>query len=564
VPTIITKRGDEARRALLSGITQLNDAVKQTLGPKGRVVLFRVPGAIIPTKDGVTVAREMNLSDPFESIGADVAKTVAGQAVDTAGDGTTTATLLIQTMFEAGIKAIESGCEPNRLGEGIRHATKQIVGTFDEKAKSFNGGILERFKVETTPELAFHVAKISANGDEEIGKVVAEAVQKAGVEGAVSIGVSQSDKHHLELVEGLQFDSGMAHSYFANDFQRNRAVYENCLVFISDRRMSTQEEAKAVFEKAHKVALEWEHQLALLVIANDFDTEALSFFAINRQRNNIPVVCVTSPAWGPMRRDLLEDVAVVTNGERVDTSHGTNYSSLSSRVFGKAARVVVTQNRTIIEGIPMDVLRRNKVFLPYVAQVRAVTENVELHPADVDRAKQRLAALTAGVAVIKVGGNSGGEVKERGFRVEDAIHATRAAVADGVIPGGGSALLFAQQAYYRDETRLILDEGITDFDKGVRIVLDALEMPLMQIAVNAGADPDKVRQMVLDKDDGRGVNGYDAKDGLYLSDMVKGGIVDPLKVARSALNASATAAAQLLVTEVVIANAPDTPMNPGR
>jgi chaperonin GroEL len=563
VPTIITKTGDEARAALLSGITQLNDAVKVTLGPAGRIVVFRVPGGIIHTKDGVTVAREMNLSDPFESIGADVAKSVAGQAVDTAGDGTTTATLLVQAMFEAGVQAIRDHFEPNRLAAGMRHAAKAIVGDFDPKAKAFKGGILEQFKVETTPELAFHVAKISANGDEEIARVVADAVLKVGVDGAISIGTSQTDKHQLDLVEGLQFESGLLHAVFATDFQRNRAVYENCLVFISDRIMSTQEECQAVFTEANKVALDWQNPLALLVIANEFTQEALNFWAVNRQKQGIPVVCVQSPAWGPARRDLLEDVAMITNGDRIDTTKGTNYDELKGRAFGKAARVVVTQNRTLIQGLPMDLYRRNKVFDPYIAQLRAVTENVELHPADVDRAKQRLAALTAGVAVIKVGGNSGGEVKERGFRVEDAIHATRAAVADGVVPGGGSALLFAQEVYANDHPDI---EEATEsaFDRGVQIVLDALIRPIEQIAENAGHEPEQVGMSVLKFNQGSRRNGFNAKEGLFLEDMIEAGIVDPLKVTRSAVNASTTAAAQLLVTQVVIANAPDTPMNPGR
>lgn len=556
---IITMKGDAARQALLRGITELNDAVKVTLGPAGRIVVFRVPNGIIHTKDGVTVAREMTLSDPFESIGADVAKSVAGQAVDQAGDGTTTATLLIQAIFEGGVKAIADGHEPTKLAAGIRHATKRIVGVYDEKEKKFKGGILEKFKVETSAELAFHVAKISANGDEDIAKVVSEAVLKVGVEGAISIGVAQSDKHQLELVEGLQFDSGFAHNAFVNDHYRNRAVYENMLVFISDRRLSTQEEALAIFNKANDAAEEWEKPLALLIIANDIDTEALTFFVGNRMKANIPVICVTSPAWGPARRDLMDDVALITNGDRIDTSKGTNYDKLSKSCFGKAARVVVTQGKTVIAGFLMEPHRKNKYFEPYLAQLRAVTENPELHPADVDRAKQRLASLSSGVAVVKVGGNSGGEVKERGFRVEDAIHATRAAVADGVVPGGGSALLFAKE-FYEFEEPVENAESLTSFEAGVNIVLEALRYPIFQIADNAGANGDEVIEKVLEEQM-NWRNGYNAKDGLFLDDMIAAGIVDPLKVTRSAVNASATAAAQLLVTEVVIANALDTPMN---
>jgi chaperonin GroEL len=562
---IITMNGDKARRALLRGITELNDAVKVTLGPAGRIVVFRVPNGIIHTKDGVTVAREMNLSDPFESIGADVAKSVAGQAVDQAGDGTTTATLLIQAIFEGGVKAIVDGYEPTRLAAGIRYATKAIVGVFDEKEKKFKGGILERFKVDTTEELAFHVAKISANGDEDIARVVSQAVLRVGVEGAISIGMAQSDKHQLETVEGLQFDSGFASGWFVTDPQRNRAAYDDCLVFISDRRLSTQDECKVIVERAIKIAAKNEKPFALLVIANDIDQEALQFLVGNRINNRIPIVAVTSPAWGPARRDLLEDIAIISDGERIDGPRGTNFSDLTNEAFGSVARVTVTQNRTIITGYPMNKNRREKVFEPYVARVRATTENVELHPADVDRAKQRLASLTGGVAVVKVGGNSGGEVKERGFRVEDAIHATRAAVADGVVPGGGSALLFARDVYSHEhpDVNVTAEPGkrVSDHTMGEIIVLEALERPIAQIARNAGADPEHVAMHVLGEADGGRCNGYDAKDGLFLEDMIEAGIVDPLKVVRSALNASATAAAQLLVTEVVITNSPDTPMN---
>jgi chaperonin GroEL len=397
------------------------------------------------------------------------------------------------------------------------------------------------------------VAKISANGDEDIARVVSDAVLRVGVEGAISIGMAQSTRHQLEMVEGLQIDSGLAHPFFVNDAQRNRAVYDNCLVFISDRRISTQAEALKIMEKAVKVAHEDENPFALLVIANDIDPEALGTFVGNKVKNNVSVVAVTSPAWGPARRDLLEDVALITKGDRIDGPKGENYAQLSGSAFGHAARVVVTQQKTVITGLPIDEFDRKKNLEPYIARVRALSEDKELHPADQDRAKQRLAALTGGVAVVKVGGNSGGEVKERGFRVEDAIHATRAAVADGIVPGGGSALLFAN--IFLEET--MKDAGpLTGTQMGAHIILEAITAPMLQIVRNAGhEDPESV----LDNLQLNAVNsqnfkgGFDASSMTFVDDMIAAGIVDPLKVVRSSLNAAATAAAQLLLTEGVIA-----------
>lgn len=552
--------GSPARAALLVGVTKLNDLVKITLGPEGRHVIFNAGNQIISTKDGVTVAREVVLNDPFEAYGAEVAKSVAGQAVDQAGDGTTTATLLIQAIFEGGVKAVEEGYSPVTVAKGIKEAARKIVGAYDEKTKRFQGGILELFKVETTPEIAFHVARISANGDEEIAKVVSDAVLKVGVDGAISIGTAQSTQHQLEMVEGLKFESGLANPYFVNDPHRNRAVYDNCLVFICDRRISTQHEALKIMEKALKLAEAEQTPFALLVIANDIDPEAMGTFVTNRIKNGLSIVAITSPAWGPARRDLLEDVALVTKGDRIDGPKGENYANLSSSAFGHAARIVVTQQQTIIAGHPLEDYERAKKFDPYVARVRALAEDTTIHPADQDRAKQRLASLAGGVAIVKVGGNSGGEVKERGFRVEDAIHATRAAVADGIVPGGGSALAFAQlslgSSFPRNREGEL--EKLTGEQKGEQIIADAITMPMIQIARNAGVEcPEMVLQDVLngsELDDFK--NGFDASKGALVDNMIEAGIVDPLKVVRSSLNAAATAAAQLLLTEGVIALEP--------
>jgi chaperonin GroEL len=551
----VTLKGGQARAALLRGITELNDMTKITLGPAGRNVIFSVGSQIISTKDGVTVAREMQLKDPFENYGAEVAKSVAGQAVDQAGDGTTTATLLIQAIFAAGVKAVEEGFEPTRVAAGIRRAAKAIVGDYNEKERHYEGGILEKFRIVITPELAFHVAKISSNGDEEIAKVVSDAVLDVGLEGAIDIGISQSPVHQLEKVEGLQIDAGLASPWFVNDTRRNRAVYEDCLIFLCDRRLSTEKETLNMLQKGVEQATGENKQFSILVIANNIDLQALGTMVGNKMKNQVNIVAVESPSWGPHRRDILNDIALITGATVIDSDKGKQYDSLPKSCFGKAARVVVGQQRTIITAYPMEKYDRERHFNPYIEQVRAMAQDVTMHPADKDRAQKRVAALTGGVAVVKVGGNSGDEVKERGFRVEDAIHATRAAVADGVVPGGGSALLFASHYYVAEDMKDPSEQ------RGEMIVLEAMQAPISQIATNAGHTSEDVIARVIRENNTTGLNrcGFNAKSGKQEHDMIEAGIVDPLKVVRSALNAAATAAAQLLLTEGIIAFEPIAP-----
>ena len=567
---IQTKYDKDARSALLAGAMKLNDAVKVTLGPAGRWVIFRHMNTCYSTKDGVTVAREINLSDPYECIGADLVKNCAGQAVDESGDGTTTATLLAHAIFEAGCKAIDEGAEPVKLCRGITRAVTAIVGDYDAKAKQYQDGILEELSIPCTPELAYQAARISANGDEEIAQVVSDAVQKVGVQGALTIGDSYSTKHLLEIVEGLQIDSGLAHGYFVTEPERNRTVFEDATVLILDRRLNAAAEVVNICKAAVKFAQSHGKALKLVVIANEFDTEALAQLVHHKVNDHLQIAAVRAPLWGPARKDLLEDIALVVDGQRIENLQGKNYDTISPKSFGMANKITMTASKTIItmqdesddpETKAAQDARKQK-FKRYLAQIQSIIDDEALRPDERDAAKHRLAALTGGVAVIKVGGKSTDDVKTLKFQVEDAIHATRAAVSEGVVPGGGSALIFA-----RDMAAEVGDLSLieTDEEKGYNLLLGCLIKPLQQIAENAGIHEDVVAH-VQERDDQirgsskdfKGANrcGLDASSGEYLDDMIAAGIVDPLRVVRSSLNAAAACACVLLKTQCVIAHDP--------
>jgi chaperonin GroEL len=557
------KYGKEARAALLEGARKLNQAVSVTMGPAGRTVIFRHGNQLIPTKDGITVAREVTLPDPFESIGADLIKAAAGQCVDQAGDGTTAATLLAYSIFEAGCQAIDAGAEPTQLVRGIERACKAIVGEYDPEQKKFHGGILESFSVPTTPELAFQAARISSNGDEKIARVVSDAVLQCGVEGALTIGDSFSTEHVLERIEGLQVKSGMVHPYFVTDPQRNRAVYDDVTVLLVNRRISTANEATNIMKAAITAAQADTRAVSILVLCDDIDPEALIHIVNNKVRPDasaIPIVVVRTPSWGDQRRDLLEDISVITGAKVIESPRGKAYEDLRRADFGYAKRVVVDAVKTLITVDPSDFERSAKLE-PHIARIQAVIDDEGSDARQVDAAKTRLAALKGGVAVIKVGGTSANDITEIKFRVEDAIHATRAAVSDGVVPGGGSALLFASLGYKDGASGLSGTEGEND---GIRLLLSVLSCPLKQIASNAGYDGDTVANEVAeDSIDGYRC-GFDASTGSWLPDMIAAGIVDPLRVVRAALNAGTSAAATILLKcEAVIAHEPvsDIPQN---
>ena len=577
---ITIKTGKEARAEILSGATQLNQVVSSSLGPAGRWTLFRHGPMIVLSKDGVTLANEVNLPGVYESMGADRLKGAARQAVNEAGDGTTTAVLLGHAIFEAGCKAIdEGGAEPVKLTRGIDRARKAIVGDYDLKEKKFRGGILESLAIPCTPELAFQAARISANGDEEIAKVVSATVLKVGADGDVTFNKSFSQHHEVEFQEGLGFDSGWAHPIFINDPQRNRAILNNVLVLVLNRHLNTADEVMNIMLKAATRAAKQDdgdnEPFAILIIADEFTPEALRQLVMHRQPAQIDqrtgknvggdglnVVAVRAPLFKDARRDLLDDICLITRATRIENPQGKSYENLSPSCFGVAQQVTSTQSRTTITAGVVEELYRTNVIEPYLARLKAISEDTSLRPDQTSGLKARIAALTGGVAVIKIGGTSDNEVEKLRFQVEDALHATRAAVSEGVVPGGGSALLFARD-FAADVDELMVDK---DEIAGYRLLLGCLIKPVQQIAANAGIMDDVV-QNIQERDDLlRGQEegfkhscrcGLDASTGEYLDNMIEAGIVDPLRVVRSSLNAAASEACLLLLTEVVLGNIPE-------
>ena len=573
---ITIKTGKEARVEILSGATQLNQVVSATYGPAGRWMLFRHGNMLVLTKDGVTAANEVNLPGIYESMGADRLKGAARQAVNESGDGTTAAVLLAHAILEAGHKAIEAGAEPVKLTRGIERARKAIVGDFDQKKRKFSGGILESFAIPCTPELAFQAARISANGDDAIAKAVSEVVLKVGVDGDVTISNSYSTDHSVEFQEGLSFNSGWAHPIFINEPERNRTVLDNVLVLVLNRHLNTAEEVMNLMRKALTRATREEsgdnQPFAILIIADEFTPEALRQLVVHRQPAQIDprtgknvggdglnIVAVRAPLFKDARRDLLEDICLLTKATRIENPAGKNYENLSPSVFGIAERVTVTQQKTIVTAGTSESVYRTSTIDPYLARLKAMSEDTSLRTEEISALKSRLAALTGGVAVIKVGGTSVNEVEKLKFQVEDAIHATRAAVSEGVVPGGGSALLFAKEAAADVDDALLED---SDESRGYVLLLDCLSKPIRQIALNAGYDGEKIAQAVQNANHGPAANdrnGFDASTGLYPADMFEAGIVDPLRVVRSSLNAAASEACLLLLTEVVLGNIPEPP-----
>jgi chaperonin GroEL len=547
--------GKDARLALLAGATKLNKAVAVTLGPAGRWNLFRHMGLVISTKDGVTVAKEIQLSDPFESQGADLIKSAAGQTVNEAGDGTTTAVLLTHAIFKAGCDAIDAGAEPVQLVKGIERAKTIIVGDYDAKSHKFTGGLLESMSVPCSPELAFQAAKISANGDEAVAKVVSDAILTIGVDGALTIGDSHSPEHVLEVVEGMQINAGYAHPYFITDVQRNRAAYDNVTVCLIDRRVSSANEATGIMAAAIKASAKHQRALAILLIVADIDPEALQHILKNKlkQESPIPIVVVRAPLWGDARRDLFEDIGILSGAKRIEGPQGKDYDQLSINDMGFLERVVVTASKTIITAPDQSQFYMENKLSPYLDKIKTLIDDESLRPDERDAAKGRLAALTGGVAVIKVGGTSADAVQETKFRVEDAIHATRAAVSEGVVPGGGSALLFSMLTTVGTPSLALTSSE----SKGEDLLFGILSRPMRQIAENAGLDGESIVALVSENwNQGNVLCGFDAATGSLISDMIVRGIVDPLRVVRSALNAACSAAAVLLKTEAIIADEP--------
>jgi chaperonin GroEL len=520
------KFSQDARDRMLRGVDILTNAVKVTLGPKGRnVVLDKSFGAPRVTKDGVTVAKEIELEDKFENMGAQMVREVASKTSDSAGDGTTTATLLAHAIVREGAKAVAAGANPMDLKRGIDLAVNNVVEELKKKSK----------KVTSSDEIA-QVGTISANGDEEIGKMIAKAMQKVGNEGVITVEEAKSLESELEVVEGMQFDRGYISPYFITNAEKMVAELEDPLILIFEKKLSSLQPLLPLLEAVVQSGK------PLLIIAEDVEGEALATLVVNKLRGGLKVAAVKAPGFGDRRKAMLQDIAVLTGGEMISEDLGIKLENVTVKMLGKAKRVSITKDDTTIvggTGKKADIEGR-------IAQIK---QQIEDTTSDYDKEKlqERLAKLAGGVAVIKVGGSTEVEVKEKKDRVDDALNATRAAVEEGIVPGGGVALM---------RTLKTLDGLKPDNDDqrvGINIVRRALQAPARQIAENAGEDGAVVAGKILDKGDY--AFGFNAQTGEY-GDLVKQGVIDPTKVVRTALQDAASVAGLLVTTEAMVAEKP--------
>ncbi|MBA1293884.1 chaperonin GroEL [Pseudomonas lurida] len=519
------KFGDSARKKMLTGVNVLADAVKATLGPKGRnVIIEKSFGAPTITKDGVSVAKEIELEDRFENMGAQLVKDVASRANDDAGDGTTTATVLAQSIVNEGLKAVAAGMNPMDLKRGIDKATIAIVKELKNLSKP----------CADTKAIA-QVGTISANSDNSIGDIIAEAMEKVGKEGVITVEEGSGLENELSVVEGMQFDRGYLSPYFVNKPDTMVAELDSPLILLVDKKISNIREMLPVLEAVAKAGR------PLLIVAEDVEGEALATLVVNNMRGIVKVAAVKAPGFGDRRKAMLQDIAVLTGGTVISEEIGLSLESATLENLGSAKRVTLSKENTIIvdgAGVEGDIESR-------INQIRAQVAETS---SDYDREKlqERLAKLSGGVAVIKVGAGSEVEMKEKKARVEDALHATRAAVEEGVVPGGGVALIRALEAL----TDLTGDNA--DQNVGIAVLRRAVEAPLRQIAANSGDEPSVV---VNEVKNGKGNYGYNAATGVY-GDMIEMGILDPTKVTRSALQAASSIGGLILTTEAAIADAP--------
>ena len=519
------KFGDSARKKMLTGVNILADAVKATLGPKGRnVIIEKSFGAPTITKDGVSVAKEIELEDRFENMGAQLVKDVASRANDDAGDGTTTATVLAQSIVNEGLKAVAAGMNPMDLKRGIDKATIAIVAELKNLSKP----------CADTKAIA-QVGTISANSDSSIGDIIAEAMEKVGKEGVITVEEGTGLENELSVVEGMQFDRGYLSPYFVNKPETMVAELESPLILLVDKKISNIREMLPVLEAVAKAGR------PLLIVSEDVEGEALATLVVNNMRGIVKVAAVKAPGFGDRRKAMLQDIAVLTGGTVISEEIGLSLESATLENLGSAKRVTISKENTIIvdgAGVEQDIQAR-------ITQIRAQVAETS---SDYDREKlqERLAKLSGGVAVIKVGAGSEVEMKEKKARVEDALHATRAAVEEGVVPGGGVALIRALEAL----TKLTGDNA--DQNVGIAVLRRAVEAPLRQIAANSGDEPSVV---VNEVKNGKGNYGYNAATGVY-GDMIEMGILDPTKVTRSALQAAASIGGLILTTEAAIADKP--------
>ena len=523
------KYGEDARRALEAGINTLADTVKITLGPKGRnVVLDKKFGAPLITNDGVTIAKEIELDDPFENMGAQLVKEVSTKTNDVAGDGTTTATLLAQAMIHEGLKNLAAGANPVVVKKGMAKAVEAAVAEVKKQAKTVDG--------------SKDIARVGAvsSGDDEIGKLIADAMEKVSADGVITIEESKTADTYSEVVEGMQFDRGYITPYMATDMEKMEANLDDPYILITDKKISVIADILPILEQIVQSGKK------LLIIAEDVEGEALSTLIVNRLRGTLNVVCVKAPGFGDRRKEMLQDIAILTGGTVISEEVGLELKTATMDMLGRARQVKVTkENTTIVDGAG-----DSQAIKDRVAQIRS---QIAVTTSDYDKEKlqERLAKLAGGVAVIKAGAATETEMKEKKLRIEDALNATRAAVEEGVVAGGGTIFVNIIPA-----VEALLDTVEGDEKTGVRIVAKALEAPIRQIAANAGLDGSVILEKV--RTSGKNGYGFDAYKEEYC-DMVSAGIIDPAKVTRSALENAASVSAMVLTTESLVADKPEPP-----
>ena len=522
--------GEEARRALVKGVDQLADTVKITMGPKGRnVVLGKKFGSPLITNDGVTIAKEIELEDPFEDMGAQLVKEVSTKTNDVAGDGTTTATLLAQAIIHEGMKNLAAGANPMVMKKGIAKATATAIEAIKGNSKPVNG----------TADIA-RVGAISS-GDDTIGQLIAEAMEKVSSDGVITVEESKTAETYSEVVEGMQFDRGYVTPYMVTDTEKMETVYDDCSVLITDKKISVFQDVVPLLEQVIQSGRK------LLIIAEDVEGDALSNLIINRLRGGLNVVAVKAPGFGDRRKEMLQDIATLTGGTVISSDLGYELKDATMQLLGKARQVKVTKENTTIVGGAGD----KQAIADRVAQIRS---QIAVATSDFDREKlqERLAKMAGGVAVIKVGAATEVEMKDKKLRIEDALNATKAAVEEGIVAGGGTATINAIPAVDK-----LVGELEGDERTGAKIVRKALEAPLRQIAANAGLEGSVVIDNILKAN--KPNYGFDAQKEEYVEDMIEAGIVDPTKVTRSALENAASVAAMVLTTESLVADLPEPP-----
>jgi len=528
--------GEESRQAILRGVNLLADAVKVTLGPKGRnVVIEKKFGSPTITKDGVTVAKEIELKDGLENMGAQMVREVASKTSDVAGDGTTTATVLAQAIYREGVKTVAAGANPMALKRGIEKAVTAVCGKLDKEGNRIKGAIDDLSK-PVTGDMIAQVGTISANNDETIGKIIAEAMKKVGKDGVITVEESKTMETQLEVVEGMQFDRGYLSPYFVTDPERMEAILEDGYILIYEKKISSMKDLLPLLEQIAKSSK------PLLIVAEDVEGEALATLVVNKLRGTLQVAAVKAPGFGDRRKAMLQDIATLTGGKAITEDLGLKLENVKMEDLGRAKKIVVDKdNTTIVEG-----KGKGTEIQGRVKEIRA---QIDKTTSDYDREKlqERLAKLVGGVAVIKVGAATETEMKEKKARVEDAMHATRAAVEEGIVPGGGVALLRCSPAI--EKLKLEGDE-LT----GANIVRRALEEPLRQIVANAGEEGAIIVGRIRDSKDNS--FGYNAQTDEF-TDLVKAGVIDPTKVTRTALQNAGSIAALMLTTEALVSDIPE-------